>query len=88
MMNPILAYLMVDGIQRQVCVGCTHHLAECAMVTKIEERDLHELYGDLPAGKFSAVTYEIAAPFTLEQCRAWVADRHGANGEAGSESPH
>ena len=76
MMTPILAFLMIDGKPRLVCVDCTQHLAECAMVTRIDERDLHLKSPDLPAGMFSAVTYEIAAPFTLEQCRAWVADRH------------
>jgi len=67
MTTTVMAILMLDGRARMVCVGCTTRLAELGMVRAVGEKIVNERQPD-----FVATTYEIAAPFTLENCRGML----------------
>lgn len=73
-MTPLLAFLDHDGRVVQTCIGCSQVLAGFGMLRVKEERALPVVNAD--AGTYSSIVYEIAAPFTIENCRAIVRDRH------------
>jgi hypothetical protein len=78
MTTTVVAILMLDGRARMCCLGCTTMLAELGMVRAIGEMPMRHVGedGDVDDENYVATTYEIAEPYTLENCRAIIRDRH------------
>ena len=69
-----LAFLQrPDGETRNVCVGCSEILYEQGMLTLVSERPLPTYGGGAQA---TTVIYQIAEPFTLDECREAIKARH------------
>jgi len=84
-MEPLMAFLLDphDGTPRQTCLGCSGFLEKLGMLRVVGEVPMQVMNAE--PGTYSAITYAIVKPFTLENCRALVRDRHVGPPEWGGE---
>lgn len=66
-MEPLMAFIEVDGVTRCVCLRCTIDMFQLGMLRVKEERPMKVVGGE--PGAFAAVIYEIVPPYTLLECR-------------------
>lgn len=69
--EPAMAFLLLDGEFRSVCLGCSQVLHDKAMLVVIKEMPFSERQPE-----FSTIIYGIAEGVTLQQCRIAIRDRH------------
>jgi hypothetical protein len=74
MSETLLAFLMLDGKVRQVCIGCSRILNDLGMIRVV--RTLPIEVNNAPRDTYHSILYEIIPPYTLKLCQSAIRKRH------------
>lgn len=74
-MTPAIAFLRFDdGVTVVTCVGCSTILHGLGMLAIVEEQPLAVV--NAPAGAYCSRIYKLNPPYTIENCRGILRERH------------